>query len=131
MNKLLKTLIILSCALLSGLFSVSAGSIATVDVQKVLSEYVEFNQAVEKVRAAVAPIEEEIAKMQEEVTNIIAEAEKLMRVPITQLWRSLLETKLAQKLSSFKPSFKISRHNCNNLRNKPKSSLKMDSSRKI
>ena len=74
MNKLLKTLIILSCALLSGLFSVSAGSIATVDVQKVLSEYVEFNQAVEKVRAAVAPIEEEIAKMQEEVTNIIAEA---------------------------------------------------------
>ena len=74
MNKLLKTLIILSCALLSGLFSVNAGSIATVDVQKVLSEYVEFNQAVEKVRAAVAPIEEEIAKMQEEVTNIIAEA---------------------------------------------------------
>ena len=30
---------------------------------KILSEFVEFNQAIEKVRAAVAPIEEEIAKM--------------------------------------------------------------------
>lgn len=70
MNKLLKILITLSC----GLLSVNAGSIATVDVQKVLSEYVEFNQAVEKVRASVAPIEEEIANMQEEITNIIAEA---------------------------------------------------------
>lgn len=70
MNKLHKILITLFC----GLLSVNAGSIATVDVQKVLSEYIEFNQAVEKVRASVAPIEEEIAKMQEEVTNIIAEA---------------------------------------------------------
>lgn len=70
MNKLLKILITLSF----GFLSVNAGSIATVDVQKVLSEYIEFNQAVEKVRASVAPIEEEIAKMQEEVTTIIAEA---------------------------------------------------------
>ncbi|MAV39514.1 MAG: hypothetical protein CML12_02915 [Puniceicoccaceae bacterium] len=70
MNKLLKILITLFC----GLLSVNAGSIATVDVQKVLSEYNDFNQAVEKVRASVAPIEEEIAKMQEEITNIIAEA---------------------------------------------------------
>lgn len=70
MNKLLKILITLSC----GFLSLNAGSIATVDVQKILSEYVDFNQAVEKVRASVAPIEEEIAKMQQEVTDIIAEA---------------------------------------------------------
>jgi Skp family chaperone for outer membrane proteins len=45
-----------------------------VDEQRVLSEYVAFNQAREKVLASVAPIQEEIQKMQEEITNIIAEA---------------------------------------------------------
>tara|TARA_X000000368_G_scaffold236143_1_gene186525 strand:- start:97 stop:624 length:528 start_codon:yes stop_codon:yes gene_type:complete len=70
MNKLL----ILLTSLTISLISVHAEKIATVDVQKVLAEYVEFNQAVEKVRASVAPIEEEIGRMQEEITNIIAEA---------------------------------------------------------
>ena len=70
MNKLLIFLISLTITLIS----VHAEKIATVDVQKVLAEYVEFNQAVEKVRASVAPIEEEIGRMQEEITNIIAEA---------------------------------------------------------
>lgn len=70
MNKLLTIL----TALTISLISVHADKIATVDVQKVLAEYVEFNQAVEKVRASVAPIEEEIGRMQEEITNLIAEA---------------------------------------------------------
>ena len=70
MNTLLKNLLILIFCVLT----VNAGSIATVDEQKVLSEYIAFNQAREKVLASVAPIQEEIEKMQEEITNIIAEA---------------------------------------------------------
>ena len=70
MNTLLKNLLILIFSVLT----LNAGSIATVDEQKVLSEYVAFNQAREKVLASVAPIQEEIQKMQEEITNIIAEA---------------------------------------------------------
>jgi outer membrane protein len=70
MNTLLKNLLILTFTVLT----INAGSIATVDEQKVLSEYVAFNQAREKVLASVAPIQEEIQKMQEEITGIIAEA---------------------------------------------------------
>ena len=70
MNTLLKNLLILTF----GVLTVNANSIAIVDEQKVLSEYVAFNQAREKVIASVAPIQEEVQKMQEEITNIIAEA---------------------------------------------------------
>ena len=70
MNTLLKNLLILTF----GVLTVNAGSIATVDEQKVLSEYVAFNQAREKVLSSVAPIQEEIQNMQEEITSIIAEA---------------------------------------------------------
>ena len=52
MKKLLKNILVLSFSILT----VNAGSIATVDEQKVLSEYVAFNQAREKVLASVAPI---------------------------------------------------------------------------
>ena len=68
MNKLLKNLLILTFSVLT----INANSIAVVDEQRVLSEYVAFNQAREKVLASVAPIQEEIQKMQEEITNIIA-----------------------------------------------------------
>ena len=70
MNTLLKILLIITFSVLT----VNASSIATVDEQRVLSEYVAFNQAREKVLSSVAPIQEEIQKMQEEITNIIAEA---------------------------------------------------------
>ena len=70
MNTLLKNLLILTFTVLT----INASSIATVDEQKVLSEYVAFNQAREKVLASVAPIQEEIQKMQEEITGIIADA---------------------------------------------------------
>ena len=70
MNTLLKNLFILTFFVLT----VNASSIAIVDEQRVLSEYVAFNQAREKVLASVAPIQEEIQKMQEEITNMIAEA---------------------------------------------------------
>ena len=70
----MKTLIQNLSILIFATLTLNAGSIATVDEQKVLSEYVAFNQAREKVLASVAPIQEEIQKMQEEITNIIAEA---------------------------------------------------------
>ena len=68
--KILTNLLILIFSVLT----INANSIAVVDEQRVLSEYVAFNQAREKVLASVAPIQEEIQKMQEEITNIIAEA---------------------------------------------------------
>ena len=70
MKKILTNLLILIFSVLT----INANSIAVVDEQRVLSEYVAFNQAREKVLASVAPIQEEIQKMQEEITNIIAEA---------------------------------------------------------
>ena len=70
MKKLLKNLFILTFSILT----VNAGTIATVDEQRVLAEYIDFNQAREKVLASVAPIQQEIQNMQEEITNIIAEA---------------------------------------------------------
>ena len=70
MNILIKNLLIITFCTLTA----NAATIATVDEQKVLSEYVAFNQAREKVLSSVAPIQEEIQKMQEDITNIIAEA---------------------------------------------------------
>ena len=70
MNTLLKNLITFLFLVLIA----NADSIATVDEQRVLSEYVAFNQAREKVISSVAPIQEEIQNMQEEITSIIAEA---------------------------------------------------------
>lgn len=70
----MKTLLKNSLIFIFSLLTINADSIAVVDEQKVLSEYVAFNQAREKVLASVAPIQEEIQKMQEEITGIIAEA---------------------------------------------------------
>lgn len=70
MKTLLKNLFILSFSIIT----LNASTIATVDEQRVLSEYIAFNEAREKVLASVAPIQQEIQNMQEEITNIIAEA---------------------------------------------------------
>ena len=70
MNTLLKNLIILTF----GVLAVNASTIAIVDEQKVLSEYVAYNQAYERVLSSLAPIQEERLRMQEEITNLIAEA---------------------------------------------------------
>ena len=69
--KQLLTVLLLIFSLLSSAF---AAKVVTVDVEKVLNEYVAFNQAMDKVRNSVAPIEEEIQQMQEEITAIIADA---------------------------------------------------------
>jgi Skp family chaperone for outer membrane proteins len=70
----MKSLILLLLSISSFVFTINAAKVVTVDVQKVLSEYVAFNQAMDKVRSSVAPIEEEIQRMQEEITSIIADA---------------------------------------------------------
>ena len=94
MNTLLKNLLILTF----GVLTVNAASIATVDEQKVLSEYIAFNQAREKVLASVAPIQEEIQKMQEEITNIIAEAREVIRIGSLQYGSVNWELKLIKDL---------------------------------
>ena len=49
--------------------------IGVVDVQKVLNDYSEFQAAVEKVRGSVAPVEEEMQKMQENIQAIVADGQ--------------------------------------------------------
>lgn len=70
----MKSLKLLLLSIFCLVFSVNAAKVVTVDVEKVLSEYVAFNQAMDKVRSSVAPIEQEIQRMQEEITSIIADA---------------------------------------------------------
>ena len=60
----MKSLILLLLSISSFVITINAAKVVTVDVQKVLSEYVAFNQAMDKVRSSVAPIEEEIQRMQ-------------------------------------------------------------------
>ena len=47
--------------------------VATVDVQRVLNDYTAFQTAVQKIRGSVAPVEEEVKKMQQKMQQIIAE----------------------------------------------------------
>ena len=49
--------------------------IGVVDVQKVLNDFSEFQIAVEKVRGSVAPVEEEMQKMQENIQAIVADGQ--------------------------------------------------------
>jgi len=72
MKKLI-TIITASVILTAGLFAQKAPIVGTVDVQRVLNDYTEFQAAVEKIRGSVAPVEEEIKKMQENIQQIITE----------------------------------------------------------
>ncbi len=55
----------------AGLFGQAVPTVATVNIQRVLADYTEFQSAVEKVRGSVAPVEEEIGKMQERMQQIV------------------------------------------------------------
>lgn len=59
----------------AGLFGQKTPSVGVVDVQRVLSEYSAFQSAVEKVRGSVAPVEDEMQKMQEDIQTIILEGQ--------------------------------------------------------
>ena len=74
----MKNILILLFATLIITASLSAQKsavIGVVDVQKVLNEYSEFQTAVEKVRGSVAPVEEEMQKMQENIQAIVADGQ--------------------------------------------------------
>lgn len=71
--KKLTTVFLASVFVAAGLFAQKTPIVATVDVQRVLNDYTEFQSAVEKVKGSVAPAEEEIKKMQESLQAIITE----------------------------------------------------------
>jgi outer membrane protein len=72
MKKLI-TLFIATLVLTAGLSAQKQPVMAVVDVQRVLNDYSEFQAAVEKVRGSVAPVEEEMQKMQANIETIVNE----------------------------------------------------------
>ncbi|MFP4157875.1 MAG: OmpH family outer membrane protein [Opitutales bacterium] len=71
MKKLI-TILTLSVFTAAGLMAQKTPVIGTVDVQRVLNDYNAFQSAVEKVRGSVAPVEEEMQKMQQNIQDIVA-----------------------------------------------------------
>lgn len=67
------TILIASLLIATGLFAQKAPIVGVVDVQRVLNDYNAFQAAVEKVRGSVAPVEEEMQKMQASIENIVTE----------------------------------------------------------
>ena len=55
----------------AGLFAQKAPVVATVNLQRILQDYSAFQAAVAKVKSSVAPVEEEIKKMQEDIQAIV------------------------------------------------------------
>ncbi len=51
--------------------------VATVNVQRILNDYTAYATAVEKIRGSVAPVEEEMKKMQEAIQAIVTEGRDL------------------------------------------------------
>jgi outer membrane protein len=71
--KKVTTLILASLLCALGLFAQKNPVVATVNVQRVLGDYTAFQTAVEKVKGSVAPVEEEMKKMQDAVQAIVTE----------------------------------------------------------
>ena len=72
MKKLI-TIIMASVILTAGLSAQKSPVVGTVDVQRVLNDYTVFQSTVEKIRGSVAPVEDEIKKMQDSIQQIITE----------------------------------------------------------
>ncbi|CAA6678691.1 MULTISPECIES: OmpH family outer membrane protein [unclassified Lentimonas] len=67
-----------------GLFGQKTPVVATVNVQRILNDYTAFQTAVEKVKGSVAPVEEEMKRMQENIQAIVTtgrEAEAKVKNP--------------------------------------------------
>lgn len=82
--KKLVTIITATLVITAGLVAQKAPVVGTVDVQRVLNDYTVFQSAVEKIRGSVAPVEDEIRKMQENIQQIITagrEAETMAKNP--------------------------------------------------
>lgn len=70
MKKRITILTLLSVFAAAGLMAQKTPVIGTVDVQRVLGDYNAFQSAVEKVRGSVAPVQEEMEKMQQNIQQI-------------------------------------------------------------
>jgi outer membrane protein len=98
--KKLTTLLLASVVITAGLFGQKTPVIGVVDVERVLNDYTTFQAAVEKVRGSVAPVEEEMQKMQATMQEIVAEgreAETRAKNPAaSEEARSEAQTELAE-----------------------------------
>jgi len=82
--KKITTLFLASIFCAVGLFAQKTAVVATVNVQRILNDYTAFQAAVEKVKGSVAPVEEEMKKMQaniESIATIGREAEAKVKNP--------------------------------------------------
>ncbi len=71
------TVILASILVATGLLAQKAPVVGVVDVQRVLADYTAFQAAVEKVKGSVAPVEEEMKKMQASIEKIVTEGRTL------------------------------------------------------
>jgi Skp family chaperone for outer membrane proteins len=76
MNKFTYALLA-SIILATSLFGQSTSTIATVNIQRVLSDYTVYQTTLERVKGSVAPAEEEIQKMQEKIEEIVTKGREL------------------------------------------------------
>jgi Skp family chaperone for outer membrane proteins len=76
MKKLTTILLVFALASV-GLFAQKTPIVGVVDVQRVLNDYTAFQAALEKVRGSVAPAEQEIQKMRENINTILAEGREV------------------------------------------------------
>jgi outer membrane protein len=75
--KKITTLFVASLIAATGLFAQKAPVVGVVDVQRVLNDYGAFQAAVEKVKGSVAPVEEEMKKMQSNIEQIVTEGREV------------------------------------------------------
>jgi Skp family chaperone for outer membrane proteins len=75
--KKITTLTLATLLFATGLFAQKTSVVGVVDAQRVLADYTEFQAAVEKVRGSVAPVEEEMQKMQASIQAIVTEGREI------------------------------------------------------
>jgi outer membrane protein len=61
----------------AGLFAQKTPVVATVNMNRVLNDYNAFQAAVEKIKSSVAPVEEEMQKMQSNIQEIVSKGREL------------------------------------------------------
>ena len=71
------TFILASLLLVTGLLAQKTPIVGVVDVQRVLADFTEFQSALEKVRGSVAPVEEEMQRMQTNIQAIVTEGREI------------------------------------------------------
>jgi outer membrane protein len=75
--KKLNTILLASIFVVTGLMAQKTPIMAVVDVERVLNDYTAFQAAVEKVRGSVAPVEEEMQKMQANLQEVVTEGREV------------------------------------------------------